>query len=82
MANTLECQNTDDAEKYWLEYVELKAYDKDGWESLYYFYSENEDREKLYEVLERMVELDPSNSFYAMVLLKAYHNVGHIPICL
>lgn len=61
-------QRSDEAIQAWEDYTELRPYDLDGWQSLYFLIYETDD-EKTREVLKEMVALEPTNGYYMSELL-------------
>ncbi len=76
LANTLDVLDDSNAIKYWKYYVELQPYDFDGWYNIYAYYSESNETEKEINALEKIVQLQPSYTYYIKELLALYYEMG------
>lgn len=76
LANTLDDLDDPESIKHWNRYVELQPYDFDGWYSIYIYYSDSDETDKVVEALEQIIQIEPSYTFYAKELLNVYLNSG------
>ncbi|WP_430882473.1 tetratricopeptide repeat protein [Fusibacter sp. JL216-2] len=73
LANTLDAMDDLNSIEYWEKYVELQPYDFDGWYNIYSYYSETNEVDEVTMALERIVQIQPSYSYYVKELLNLYY---------